>query len=98
MTMSAVRFLPEAVEDLLETQRWYGRLEPALARDFVEAFAAAVERIRRDPRSFPLIHGQIRRLVLRRFPYAVYFREQSAEILVIALHGRQDPRRWQQRT
>jgi hypothetical protein len=36
--------------------------------------------------------------VLRRFPYAVYFREQGAEILVIALNGRQDPRRWQQRT
>jgi plasmid stabilization system protein ParE len=86
------------VEDLLETQRWYRRLEPALARDFAEAFAAAVERIRRDPRSFPLIHGQTRRLVLRRFPYAVYFREQGAEILVIALNGRQDPRRWQQRT
>jgi hypothetical protein len=36
--------------------------------------------------------------VLRRFPYAVYFREQGVEILVIALHGRQDPQRWQQRT
>ncbi len=98
MTMPAVRFLPEAVQDLLETQRWYSRLEPALARDFAEGVAAAVERIRRDPRSFPLIHGQIRRLVLRRFPYAIFFREQGAEILVIALHGRQDPRRWQQRT
>jgi len=98
MTPPSVRLLPEAVEDLLETQRWYRRLEPALARDFAEAFAAAVERIRRDPRSFPLIHGQTRRLVLRRFPYAVYFREQGAEILVIALNGRQDPRRWQQRT
>ena len=98
MTPPSVRLLPEAVEDLLETQRWYRRLEPALARDFAEAFAAAVERIRRDPRSFPLIHGQTRRLVLRRFPYAVYFREQGAEILLIALHGRQDPRRWQQRT
>jgi plasmid stabilization system protein ParE len=98
MTMPAVRFLPEAVEDLLETQRWYGRREPELAGDFADAFAAAMERIRRDPRSFPLIHGQIRRLVLRQFPYAVYFREEGPEILVIALHGRQDPRRWQQRS
>jgi len=24
MTLPSVRFLPEAVEDLLETQRWYG--------------------------------------------------------------------------
>ena len=98
MTMALIRFLPEAVEDLLETQRWYCRREPALAGDFANAFAAAVERIRCDPRSFPLIHGQIRRLVLRQFPYAVYFREEGSEILVIALHGRQDPRRWLQRS
>lgn len=45
MTPPSVRLLPEAVEDLLETQRWYCRLEPVLARDFAEAFAAAVERI-----------------------------------------------------
>ncbi|MCX5946665.1 MAG: hypothetical protein NTY67_00200 [Cyanobacteria bacterium] len=85
--MPLIRFLPEAVDDLLETQRWYGRREPA-----------SVERIRLDPRSFPPIHGQIRRLVLRQFPYAVYFKEEGLEILVVALHSRQDPRRWQQRS
>ena len=26
--MRPVRFLPEAVEDLLATQRWYGRQDP----------------------------------------------------------------------
>jgi hypothetical protein len=59
--MRPVRFLPEAVEHLLAAQRWYGRLEPALARDFAEAFASAMKRIRRDPRSFPLIHRQLPR-------------------------------------
>jgi len=67
-------------------------------QDLAETVAAAVERIRLNPQSFPLIHGQIRRVVLGRFPYAVYFREQGTEILVIALHGRQDPKRWKQRT
>ena len=98
MTLPEVRFLPEALEELLETQRGYGMCEPALATDFTQTVAAAVERIRYSPQSFPLIHGRIRRLVLSRFPYAVYFREQGAEILVIALHGRQDPDRWQRRS
>ncbi len=31
-------------------------------------------------------------------PYAVYFREVGYQILVLAIHGRQDPRRWQDRT
>ena len=98
MTLPSVRFLPEAVEDLLETQRWYGARESALAQDFAETVAAAIQRILVSPQSFPLIHGPIRRVVLSRFPYAVYFRDQGTEILVIALHGRQDPRRWKQRT
>jgi hypothetical protein len=36
MTPPSVRLLPEAVEDLLENQRWCGRLEPELAPDFAE--------------------------------------------------------------
>jgi predicted nucleic acid-binding protein len=39
--MHPVRFLPEALEDLLATQRGYGRREPALAREFAEAVAEA---------------------------------------------------------
>ena len=44
------------------------------------------------------MHGAVRRLVVRRFPYAVYFREVGDEIVVLAIHGRQDPKRWQERS
>ena len=40
----------------------------------------------------------MRRLVVRRFPHAVYFREVGDEILVLAVLGRQDPLRWKGRT
>jgi len=92
-----VRFLPEALDDLLETQGWYASREPGLAQAFAEAIALAVERIAQDPEAFPCVHGGVRRLVVRRFPYAVYFREAGDELLVLAVHGRQDPRRWQDR-
>ena len=49
MTLPSVRFLPEAVEELLETQRWYGLREPAMAKDLAETVVAAVERIRLNP-------------------------------------------------
>ena len=93
-----VRFLPEALQDLIETQRWYASREPGLGQAFAEAIAAAVERILQDPATFMCVHGAVRRLVVRRFPYAVYFREVGVEVLVLAIHGRQDPQRWQGRS
>jgi plasmid stabilization system protein ParE len=92
-----VSFLPEALKDLTETQRWYASREPGLGQAFAEAIAEAVERIVLDPATFPCVHGAVRRLVVRRFPYAIYFRDVGNEILVLAVHGRQDPRRWQDR-
>jgi plasmid stabilization system protein ParE len=93
-----VRFLPEALEDLLETRHWYARREADLGLAFAEAIATAIVRIEHDPASFPRVDGEVRRLVVRQFPYAVYFREEGDELLVLAVHGRQDPRRWQERS
>ena len=90
----SVRFLPESLVDLLETRYWYASREPGLG----QAIAEAVERIVQDPALFPLVHGKVRRLVVRQFPYAVYFQEVGDEILVLAVHGRQDPRRWKGRS
>ena len=92
-----LRFLPEALEDALTTQRWYAEREPGLDRAFAESLAASVTRIIGDPKAFPCVHRHIRRLVMRRFPYAIYFRDSNEEIVVVAVHGRQDPRRWQSR-
>lgn len=39
-----------------------------------------------------------RRLVVRRFPYAVYFREVGDEIVVLTIHGRQNLQRYQDRS
>ena len=92
-----VRFLPEALDDVIESQRWYASRQPGLGQAFAEAIAAGVERIASDPAAFPYGHGSVRRLVVRRFPYAIYFREAGDAIVVVAVHGRQDPRIWQGR-
>ena len=92
-----VRFLPEALDDVIEIQRWYASRQPGLGQAFAEAITAGVERIASDLATFPYVHGSVRRLVVNRFPYAIYFREAGDAIVVIAVHGRQDPRLWQDR-
>ena len=56
--MRAVRFLPEALEDLITTQRWYSSREPGLEKDFAEAIEAAIKRILNDPAEFPASTGR----------------------------------------
>lgn len=53
------------------------------------------ERIREMPRQFPTVSGNIRRGLLRTFPYAVYFRETDEVLIVLAvLHLRRKPAVW----
>jgi toxin ParE1/3/4 len=93
-----VKFLPEARQEALDTRAWYEDRQSGLGALFSKSLAAAVERLQAAPLSYPLVIGAVRRVVLQRFPYAVYFRLEVDEIIVLAVHGRQDPNRWQKRS
>lgn len=92
-----VRFRPEAVAEAAETREWYEARDPGLGESFTADLAMTVDQIREKPFQFPRVYGETRRSVLSRFPYAVFFRTAPTEIIVLAVHGRQDPARWQKR-
>jgi toxin ParE1/3/4 len=93
-----VRFLPEARQEAIETRDWYERRQPGLGTLFAQALAAAIGRLQAQPLTYPVAMGEVRRIILQRFPYAIYFRIEPTELIVLAVHGRQDPRRWQKRS
>ena len=93
-----VLFRPKASAEALESKAWYNSREPGLGNQFIEDLGSTVSRIVERPAMFPRVHSEIRRAVLRRFPYAIYFREKAETIVVLAVHGRQNPKRWQSRT
>ena len=48
--------------------------------------------------AYQLVDRKMRRALLRRFPYAVFFEVGEAEILVYAVfHCARDPRSWKRR-
>ena len=93
-----VSFRPQADTEVLETCRWYEERRLGLGGEFAAAVEDAVTRIAATPLAFPRVHGETRRAILGRFPYAIYFRILDDDIVVLAVHGRQDPQRWQLRT
>jgi plasmid stabilization system protein ParE len=91
-------FRPEADFEINEAAEWYEARGQGLAVEFLRILDACIESIRRDPLRYPVVHGEVRRAVLRRFPYIVIYAVREDEIVVIAcFHGRRDPKRWQDR-
>ncbi|WP_325034676.1 type II toxin-antitoxin system RelE/ParE family toxin [Nostoc sp. 'Lobaria pulmonaria (5183) cyanobiont'] len=55
-----------------------------------------MNRISQMPESYVIVYGDIRRAIVQRFPYAVYYRIVSSRVIVTAIfHGRRDPKSWQ---
>jgi plasmid stabilization system protein ParE len=92
-----VVFRPQAEDELLEVQRWYESRRTGLGGEFAQAIDALVARVADQPLSFPQVHGETRRAVLARFPYAISFRIDAEDVVVLAVHGRQHPSRGQTR-
>jgi plasmid stabilization system protein ParE len=93
-----VRFEDEAQRDALEAFDWYEGERAGLGFAFLESVDAAVLRIEREPLAFAIVYRELRRVLVHRFPYAIYFRVFPNQISVVAVvHGRRHPRIWQQR-
>ncbi len=89
---------PAAAADVEEAFSWYEQQRPGLGKEFLEAVDAALREIAGHPLRQTVIFRDIRRLLLKRFPYAVFYRAYSSAIAVVAcMHGRRDSLRWKQR-
>ena len=89
---------PQAEAELLDARDWYEDQRPRLGGAFATEIDKALAGILQAPLAYPRVQGQVRRALVRRFPYAIYFRAMPDEIVVLAvIHGRRHPRRWQSR-
>ena len=94
----AVRFRTEAAADVSLARDWYDAQSPGLGDSFVSALEQIVDLVAALPEAFPEIAVGLRRALLSRFPYALYYRLDGSVIDVIAcLHTRQSPSRWRSR-
>lgn len=90
-----LRFRPEARLDILEARDWYEDRARGLGLEFARAVDAGASGILRFARAFPKVHGEVRKAVLRRFPYSLLFVIERDDIVVLGcFHQRQDPRTW----
>lgn len=94
-----LRLRPESEQDLADAAIWYEEQREELGNQFLDETLSVFSVISETPLLFPTVHRNIRRALLHRFPFGVYYRVESDEIVVLAvMHGSRNPRRWKSRT
>ena len=89
---------PEAETDLVNARDWYEWQRGGLGAEFLLCMEEVLERIGRTPEMHAVVHQNVRRALTRRFPYAVYYRIEGNEVVVLGVfHTGRDPREWQSR-
>lgn len=93
-----VRLRPEAEQDLLEAALWYEANEPGLGGQFLDRVQATLAAIAGQPTAYTAVHDSVRRALVKRFPFGVFYTIEDDGVVVIAvLHGSRHPRAWRER-
>ena len=88
----------EAQIEMIEAFIWYETKGEGLGDEFLRAVEATLAALKRNPMGYPSAFKKIRRALLRRFPYGIFYFVENFQIVVIAcFHSSRDPRQWQGR-
>jgi plasmid stabilization system protein ParE len=89
---------PEAEEDVREAYQYYEECSEGLGSDFLLSVDAVLSLIQRNPEIFQKVHKDVRRGLLQRFPYGVFYLTEKGKIVVIGvMHCKRAPETWQNR-
>jgi plasmid stabilization system protein ParE len=90
---------PEAEAEVEEAYRWYEERGVGLGIEFIRMVDAALESIQRQPEFYPVKYKNARQLVVRRFPYSVYYiiRPDGSVEVLSCFHTSRNPWRWRSR-
>jgi plasmid stabilization system protein ParE len=93
-----VRFEPEAAEELAEATAYLADRSTRAAERFLADVAGAQELLLQFPHAGPPLRNNLRRILLRIFPYQLIYRVEGEEIRVYAVaHLRRKPGYWRKR-
>jgi len=86
---------PEAERDMAEAYDWYERQRPGLGEDFLLRVEAGLDSIRNDPHLCANIYLHVKRKLIRRFPYGLFYVIAEERVSVLAvMHAKRHPRHW----
>ncbi len=80
--------------DVAEAQVWYETQRSGLGAEFNFEISQIFTVLAETPLIYPILHRDVRRVLVHRFPYLVWYRVVGDEVTVVACtHARQNPKK-----
>ncbi len=87
-----------ALTEIDKAYAWYEAREPGLGLDFAHEVDSVLDLIKDQPELCTILHRNIRRAGLHRFPYGVFYVHRGNDVRVVAvLHSSRHPGSWLRR-
>ncbi len=89
---------PEAEADVLDAFAWYNEQLPGLGQELLAELDRVFAEIVANPEAFARVHRELRRALVRRFPYGIFYALETNRVVVVAiLHTARSPKIWRRR-
>lgn len=90
--MYHIAFKPEVYGDIETAYDWYESQRIGLGEGFLLTLEESYAKITRTPKLYQDVYKSVRRKLVRRFPYGVFFVLREDIIIVLAvLHTKREP-------
>jgi plasmid stabilization system protein ParE len=92
------RFLSAAEEEMSEAAEFYEAATVGLGRDYLDDIEQVIYTLRIHPEIGTPLGGELRRMLLHRFPFSLIYSVENDAILIVSVaHHRQRPGYWRSR-
>lgn len=89
-------FHPAALQEYAEAVQFFAQQDQH--QNFIDTIENAIFRVVEAPERWPIVEGQIRRYLTRKFSYAILYRVYPDRIVIAAIVScRRDPSYWKDR-
>ena len=90
-----LKFSSRALREIGEAQEWYELQSPGLGEEFIAAMELQLKRLEQAPLLYAEVIPNVRRALLPRFPYGLFYAVRGNLVNVLAvLHDARNPRQW----
>jgi plasmid stabilization system protein ParE len=77
---------------------WYEQQRAGLGIEFAEQVQAVFDRISGMPELHAMVYKDVRKALVRKFPYSVFYRVRAGRVIVLAVfHSKRSPTVWKSR-